>query len=154
LPQTPLLIVQQDCRRVWLVNLQQDEPFQSPCPGEEFAALIAVYENGVTNDSRNAISHALIEQGCRYGVCFGFECSLWDDAIDWAFIATDPDYSPPDERFVMTSWHEGESLEATIFYLIKLTTFDDFKPRNFVVLMLGEGSEEKIITAVRSMIMD
>ena len=148
------LLAQQDDQRVWLVNLQQDEPFQSPCPDEEFAALIAVYDNGVTDNSRNKISDALINQGCRYGVCFGFECSIWDDAIDWAFMATDPDFSPPDERFVMTTWHEDKPLEDAVFDFLKLTIFDNFKPRNFVVLMLGDGPEEEIAAAIRFEIAD
>ncbi len=153
MPGTTRLIAHQDGQRVWLV-LQQNEQFQSPCPGEEFAALIAVYDNRVTNDNRNKISAALIEQGCRYGVCTGFECSLWDDALDWAYLATDPDYNPPRDRFVMTTWHEDEPLEDTIYYFLKLTVFDNFKPRNFVVLMLGDGPEEEIAAAIRSEIAD
>ncbi len=152
--ETSRLITQQGDRRVWLVTLQQDEPFKSPCPGEEFAALVAVYDSTVTHDNRNQISDALIEQGCRYGVCFGYECSLWDDALDWAFMVSDPDCNPPDDRFVMTSWHEDEPLEDVIFFFLQATACGDFTPQNFIVLMIGDGPAEEIAAAVRSELAD
>ena len=66
-------LVLQENLRVWLTKIQQSDPFNSPCPGEEFAALIVVYDSQVSHDNRSAITDALIKQGCRYGVCLGYD---------------------------------------------------------------------------------
>ena len=142
-------LVLQENLRVWLTKIQQSDPFNSPCPGEEFAALIVVYDSQVSHDNRSAITDALIKQGCRYGVCLGYDCSGWDDSLDWSYIFSDPDFSPPNDRFVMSTWHEDEPLEDTIFHFLKCTKFDAFSPRNFVVAIIGEGPHEEIIKLVR-----
>ena len=49
----------------------------------------------------------------------------------------------------MSTWHEDEPLEDTIFHFLKCTKFDDFVPRNFVIAIIGEGPQEEIIKLVR-----
>lgn len=147
-------LVQEDDCRVWAAQLQQTESFQSPCSGEDFAALIAVYDASVTNDNRNTLCDALVQQGLRNGVCWGYDCSGWDDALDWAYLATGPEWksptwTPPDERFVMTSWFANEPLEEATFYFLRCTGFDEFQPRNFVALMLGNGPLENMSALIK-----
>jgi len=93
-----------------------------------------------TAAERDGVSKSLVDSGCRYAVCSGHESSKWDDSIDRAFLETDPDLNPPDERFVMTSFHEDESLNDVAEFFVRLTSFDGFKPAAFVLVALGNGS--------------
>lgn len=75
--------------------------------------------------------------GCRYAVCSGYECSKWDDAIDWAFLLPSDDFNPPDEKFVMTSWHADESIPEVAEFFVRNTAFDNYIPTNFVLVAVG-----------------
>jgi hypothetical protein len=71
-------------------------------------------------------------------VCSGFESSKWDDAVDLAFLNTSPEFAPPDERFVMTSWHDQESLREVAEFFVLNTSFDFFNPAAFVIVAVGD----------------
>lgn len=143
-------IAQQGNCPIWLVEMQQDSQFCSPCPGEEFAALVAVYDNAVTNENRNALCSALVAQGCRNGVFWGHDCSGWDDALNWAYLAAQADSSITDSRLVMSSWYDDEPLTDAIFGLLKCSAFDDFSPHNFVVIAVGTEAYDEIFAAIES----
>ncbi len=70
----------------------------------------------VSNDWRNRVSAWLVSAGCLYALAWGHECSIWDDAVDWANIDA-VDFKPtPPERFVMTTWHEDETIEEVFWF--------------------------------------
>jgi hypothetical protein len=95
----------------------------------------------ITNDERDALSKEIVRQGCRYAVCTGFQCSKWDDSIDTAFIATDPNFSPPEERFIMTTWHENDPIEDVSNFFRWNTTFENFSPQHYLVILVGGDAE-------------
>lgn len=134
--------------------LERPYDFLSPFSGEEFAAMIWVADPTVTDEEQARLSEQLVEQGCRYAVCGGHECSTWDDSIDMAFLETDPDFQPPDEKFVMTTWHEGESVEEVAEFLALNTSFDNFVAKNFFVLFVGRNKEleERSAQAMKSLL--
>ena len=70
-------------------------------------------------------------------MCSGYESSKWDDAVDLAFMATSPDFSPPEDQFVMTSWHNQEQAEFFVLY----TSFDFFEPAALVIVAVGDGPD-------------
>lgn len=47
-------------------------------------------------------------------MAWGPDCSLWDDSIDLANIEKFKDRAIPDEQFVMTTWHEKETLQEVL----------------------------------------
>jgi hypothetical protein len=80
-----------------------------------FRAIVLVRE-GVSNEWRNRVSDWLVASGCLYMLAWGIDCSIWDDAVDWANIS-EFDFKPiPPERFVMTTWHENESIEEVFWF--------------------------------------
>ncbi len=105
--------------------------------------MLVVNDITMTHYEQAFLSNQIIQQGCRYAVCAGHQCSTWDDSIDMAFLGTDPDYNPPDDRFVMTTWHEEEPLADVVEWFRWSTSFDDFTPKNFLVLLLGENQDAK-----------
>jgi hypothetical protein len=80
-----------------------------------FRAVVLVREI-VSSDWRNRVSDWLVAAGCLYMLAWGHECSVWDDAVDWANIGAF-DFKPiPPERFVMTTWHEDETMEEVFWF--------------------------------------
>ena len=47
-------------------------------------------------------------------MAWGPDCSLWDDSIDWANIEKFKDRAIPDGQFVITTWHEKETLQEVL----------------------------------------
>ncbi|MCW5556848.1 MAG: hypothetical protein KIT22_03265 [Verrucomicrobiae bacterium] len=91
----------------------------------------------ITEAEQAAISEQLVLTGCRYAACAGHECSSWDTSVDMAYLATDKHFSPPDETFVMTSWHERRSVKDVMLFGLMCTNFDDHEFTRYLVLSIG-----------------
>lgn len=141
-------ILETDTYDLWIGHLVRPFSFSSPFDGQDFVLMLIVVDASISDDERDTLSGEIIGQGCRYAVCTGHQCSKWDDSIDLAYLATSPDFSPPDERFVMTTWHEDEPLEDVIHFFRCCTAFDSFTPRHYLTVILG--GDEKMREAVSS----
>jgi hypothetical protein len=104
---------------IFVCRLARPYFFASPIAGQEYAAWIISNDSNQTSPEAASIARALVASGCRYAVCSGYQCSQWDDAVDFAFLFSSPDLNPPDERFVMTSWHEKESIEEVAVFFVR-----------------------------------
>jgi hypothetical protein len=113
--------------------------FRSPAPGNEFAAWI-IADDSLPSKRKLQVARELIEQGCRYAVCSGAEGSAWDDAVDLAYIESHPDNSRDSSEFVMTTWHDDETLEEIAAFFALNTTFDDFVPSLYIVVGIGSAT--------------
>jgi len=80
-----------------------------------------------------------VAAGCRYAMGYGLNAGSWDTAVDVAFIHSDPNFHPPDDRFVMTTWHDDDTPEDVASWLIWNTSFDFFVPHNFLILNIGSA---------------
>jgi hypothetical protein len=80
-----------------------------------FRAVIVI-EEPVEPDWRNRVSEWLVKSGCLYMVAWGHECSAWDDSVDWANLDEFGFGEIPEERFVLTSWHEKETLAEAFWF--------------------------------------
>jgi hypothetical protein len=135
---------------LWFSQTDRPFSFSTPFSGQDFALLLVVADRAITDDERDAVSKEVVRQGCRYAVCTGHQCSKWDDSIDLAYLATNPDFSPPDEQFVMTTWHEGEPLEDVAHFFRWNTVFDDFIPQHYLILILGgdAGTAQQVRSSI------
>jgi hypothetical protein len=87
-------------------------------PGDALPALnnngcfkaVVVVEDDVTPKWRAAVSDWLVRSGCRYMMAWGRECSKWDDSVDCANLSLFDYGEIPEAEFVMTTWHEQDSL--------------------------------------------
>ena len=66
-----------------------------------------------------------------------------------AFLGTDPNFNPPDARFVMTSWHDDESPEDVVHFFSNCTTFDNFEANQFVAVFLGGEPDPAYVASLR-----
>ncbi|WP_165390264.1 hypothetical protein [Thalassococcus sp. S3] len=99
----------------------------------EFKCLVLI-EREISNDYRNEVSAALVAAGCLYAVAWGLDCSMWDDAVDWAFLEHYNYGEQPEDRFVMTTWHDNETLEETVVFAKNCTKYSDVKLENILIL--------------------
>ncbi|MEM7307933.1 MAG: hypothetical protein AAF682_14745 [Planctomycetota bacterium] len=141
-----------DEREAWAVQLQRPFELASPFSGAGFALLLAVYDPSVTDDEQARLSERFVAEGCRYAVCTGDRCSSWDDAIDTAYLASEPDFQPSDATFVMTTWHEEEPLGDVAEFFMRSARFDGFEPRRFLAVCVGgdEACFARLRDAVRT----
>lgn len=80
-----------------------------------FRAVIVV-EQVVDADWRGRVSEWLVARGCLYMMAWGRDCSAWDDSVDWANRDAVGSWDIPEERFVMTTWHEKEPLPEVFWF--------------------------------------
>jgi hypothetical protein len=124
-------------KRLVQETIHRPYAFVSPFDNQEFAALIIAQDPALAGEEQMAIAEALVAAGCRYAMGYGIDGSSWDTAVDLAFIHSDPSFHPPDERFVMTTWHDEDTPEEVASWLVWNTSFDFFVPENFLILNVG-----------------
>jgi hypothetical protein len=146
------LIATRDEKEVWYQELSRPYGLRVPFPGELYVCILFVHDPAVTQEEQAKLSEQIVQSGCRYAVCAGHACSTWDDSVDLAYLATDPNFAPPEETFVMTTWHEDESIEDVVFYGLMNTMFDDHEFFKYLVLTLGHHAtfREELDAAIDS----
>ena len=80
-----------------------------------FRALVMI-ESEVSALWQNTVSDWLVRSGCLQMMAWGLGCSSWDDSVDWANISQFAHGDIPDESFVLTSWHEDQSLQEVMHF--------------------------------------
>jgi hypothetical protein len=122
-----------------VLPLQLLSPYNFPAPFDwgEFAAWILSADPALEPAAQFNIATALIDAGCRFAVSSGYNASSWDDAVDYAYILRHPGPDVDPTNFVMTSWHDDESLDEVAEFFVRNTSFETFSPKLFVVVGVG-----------------
>lgn len=103
---------------------------------------IVIIEDEVNSEWQNKISDWLVDSGCKYMMAWGLECSSWDDSVDWACIAKHDYEEMPKDQFVMTTWHENETLNEVFFYAKNCALHDIVQLDNLMVLNISTSNKE------------
>lgn len=135
------LIAQREHRRFWFLRLEP--PYKTPVPGfgSPFVAIIVACDESITPEQQANISAQLVAMDCRYMLAWGLNASSWDDSVDLAFLNTDPNFNPPDDRHVMTTWHEDETIQDLVWFALMNTNFDAHDFRDYLALMIGTNPD-------------
>lgn len=124
------------------------EPTSSPQNLEvksPFAAVVVI-DTKVRPEWRHMVSEWLVEKGCLYMLAHGNDCSLWDDSVDWVLLEAWDFKDIPEDKFIMTTWHEDDSLEE-VFSFARNTLH--FYPliKNIIILDIADNPrEQKMLT--------
>ena len=70
-------------------------------------------------------------------MAWGRDCSLWDDSVDWAFLEQYDYGEYPKDKFVMTTWHDDETLEDTLEFAKHNAIHPDVQLEDLLVLDLS-----------------
>jgi hypothetical protein len=76
---------------------------------------VVILEADYSDEWQNEVSDWLVANGCLYMMAWGRDCSNFHDRVDWSNLE-EHDFKVPDDKFVMTTWHENESLESVFWY--------------------------------------
>lgn len=97
------------------VRIAEGEPL--PCLGvpKPFRTVI-VAESSASTEWKDQVADWLVRQGCLYVLCAGQNVLAWHDAVDWANITAFEPNPVPDAAHVMTTWHEGETLDEVFWF--------------------------------------
>lgn len=107
---------------------------------------VVVVEAEVSPSRQMEISRWLVQTGCMYMMAWGVGCSSWDDSVDLANLEPFGFEDIPDDAFVMTTWHESETLEEVF----------DFSQRHvanihpILVLQINGFDRERELTEMAS----
>ncbi|MDQ8755172.1 hypothetical protein RCO27_02915 [Sphingosinicella sp. LHD-64] len=85
---------------------------------------VVVLDADYSDSWQDEVSRWLVDAGCLYMMAWGPNCGSWDDSVDYAQIQKYPD-EPPQADFVMTTWHERETLEE-VFWFARFCAHDPY----------------------------
>ncbi len=137
-------------KKAWLLTIKEPSDFRLPFQQKPYPCLIWANEE-TSSDFKVELVSKLIEMDCRYIVAAGKECGQWHDAGDVASLESDESYAPPDERFVMTSWHQDETPDEVAFFFALNTSFNDHYFQDFLIVLVGQNRqvESALLDAMR-----
>jgi hypothetical protein len=108
-------------------------------PGH-FKAIVVV-EDDVTPEWQAAVSDWLVRSGCRYMMAWGRRCSEWDDSVDHANLNRFGHGEIPDDEFVMTTWHDQDSLEDTFWFAGHAAMHPSLEPDETYILHIAPSAQ-------------
>jgi hypothetical protein len=126
------------------VHLPADVPISIPMEMTKFKCLLLI-EREVSNDYKNEVSAALIAAGCLYALAWGLNCSVWHDAVDWAFLEHYDYGDYPEGKLVMTTWHDRDTLEEAVAFAKHCTKYSDVKLDDILVLDFTKHERSEFI---------
>jgi len=86
-------------------RITEGEPLPELRTHAPFRAVV-ILETQPSQEWETEATKWLVAEGCLYMMAWGDGCSRWHDSVDWASLEEFDFGEIPDDRFVMTTWHE------------------------------------------------
>ena len=109
-----------------------------------FRAVVIVEEN-VSLEWQIQISNWLVSSGCLYMMAWGLNCITWDDSVDIANLEQFNHGEIPDDKFVITTWHENEPLKEVFWFSKHSAIHPDVDIKNNLLLHISKQNNEKYL---------
>lgn len=78
-------------------------------------------------------------------MAWGKDCEAWHDCVDWANLEVFNYGDIPDERFILTTWHDKEPLSEVLWFAGQCASHPDVPLRRTVLLHLADEPREQHI---------
>lgn len=78
--------------------------------------MVIVANQAVDTEWRNGVAAWVAAIGSLYVITWGVDCRDWHDAVDWANLDAFDYGSVPDERHIVTTWHDDEPLSEAFWF--------------------------------------
>ena len=104
---------------------------------------VVIIESIVTSEWQNSISDWLVSSGCLYMMAWGFDCSLWDDSVDYSNLKASNFEEIPEDEFVITTWHDNEPLEEVFWFSKHNATHPSIDIQNTILLHISDSNKEE-----------
>ena len=105
-----------------------------------FRAVVVIDEL-VTIEWQILVSSWLVKSGCLYMMAWGKECSTWDDFVDFEHLEVFNFEEIPADKFLYTSWHEGESLREVFWFAKNCALHPIFIMQNTLILHISSKNK-------------
>ncbi len=104
--------------------------------------VVVVIDGPYSIEWQGKVSDWLVASGCLYMMAWGEGCSSWDDSVDYANMEAFDYGDIPEDRFVMTTWHEREPLIG-VFWFSRFCAHDPFDLIEYsLIVHIGETDRE------------
>lgn len=110
--------------------------------------VVVLIEQEGTADWQDRISEWIIDSGCLYMMAWGIDCSSWDDSVDYALLSRYENQEIPDDRFVMTTWHEEEPLSEVFFYCLMCAFHPTIELSRATILHIAPSERREDLLAI------
>jgi len=109
-------------------------------------AVVVIINADVTSEWRHEVSEWLVTEGCQCMMAWGKDCSLWDDSVDVAHLESYNWGDIPDDKSIMTTWHDDEPL-SEVFWYAKNSLFSppDISIEHLVILDISDKARKSEI---------
>jgi len=122
-------------------------------PGRDLPALpvqaafraVIVADAQVSPEHQSSICEWLVGKACLYAMAWGIDASAWDDAMDMANLACFGSGDVPPHAFVMTTWHDEESLSEVFDFAIRCASHPEEPLDELLVLHVAEHPDQERI---------
>ena len=140
----PLLIVARESKNmiVKYLQIQPDSTLPNISSLKPFRAVVII-EESVTPEWQSKVSDWLVKSGCLYMMAWGNNSSTWDDSVDHANIELFNYEEIPLDQFVMTTWHEKESLKEVFYFSKHSASHSIVKISNTLLLHVAKHGKEQ-----------
>lgn len=110
-------------------------------PVRPFKAVVIVEEPS-TAEWQKLVSEWLVASGCLFMLAWGHECSSWDDSVDYANLDVFDYGDIPDDKFVMTTWHDNEPLSEVLWFAACGAAHSDVPLDLLVLVHIARNADE------------
>lgn len=122
-------------------------PAGGPLPSleNEPRRVVVLVEQDVDIGWQTAVSDWIVNSGCLFLMAWGRDCSSWDDSVDIANLEQFDFGDIPDEHFVMTTWHDEDTLEDMFVFCLLLATCTGFELPTVTILHISSTDQSERI---------
>lgn len=120
-----------------LPNINNMRPFK----------CVLIIEAPVSQNWQIKVSEWLVNSGFLFMLAWGKNCSSWDDSVDDAILEKFEYQEIPNESFVITTWHENESLPEVFEFCKKFAMHEVKNLENTLLLHISTENKCEVLTS-------
>ena len=103
---------------------------------------IVVIDEVVSTEWQSSVSEWLVKSGCLYMMAWGIKCSSWDDSVDYANLSEFNYKEIPENKLVITTWHENEPLKEVFWFSKNNANHRVIKIENTLIIHISKNNNE------------
>lgn len=107
----------------------------------DFGLLILQFGETIAPEERLRWVDQIADSHCSVVCAWGSGGTRWDDDVDHAIVTQNLDRGV--DRFVMTTWHDNDSLEEVLTYFLHTASAGETRPERYAILLLGANGEQR-----------
>lgn len=117
------------------------EVAQAALPTQPYFIIVSADFEKMPSDEMHGFAQRLVTTNAIWVAAHGNQATLFDDAVDFAFVESEI-AAGGELPTVMTTWHDGETLEEVASFLETVTPPKDWDVEHWPTIILRIGSRQ------------